>query len=48
MPSTMKKVIYEGLLGKRFDTCTLKASGILSMIWLAFSVKSELELNDKS
>ena len=48
MPSKMKKVIYEGLSREETDTCRLKAFGILSMIWLAFFVKSELELKDKS
>ena len=34
--------------GKKCDPLGLKAFGILSMIWLAFFVKSELELKDKS
>ena len=48
MPSTMKKVLYKGLSREETDTFKLKAFGILSMIWLAFFVKSELELKDES
>ena len=33
---------------KEIDTCRLKVFGILSMIRLAFFVKSKLELKDKS
>ena len=43
-----KKVIYEGLLREKVDTCRLKAFGILLMVWLEFFVKPELELKDKS
>ena len=49
MPSaTKKKKFMKDCSGKKIDTCRLKAFGILSMIWLAFFVKSELELKNKS
>ena len=43
-----KNAVYEGLFRNKIETYRLKAFGILSMTRLAFFVKLELDLMEKS